>query len=343
MAANSINSYPVFVKAIQSALESNQNRLVLHFNYYNQSTYNFSRALGQVLRDKPELQMKYKGAYQQVSILGSKATMTISFSYAEASSSGRVKEINNYNQFYNALKASLYNFDQQLILKINNYNSNTYNTAKTIEKILAENPDLDYGYQGVYATILGTGSKKIIKESFSYAFSKNSMVKMRALVDQRARAVVTQLIKPGMTHYQKELIIHDYLVSHAKYNQGWGDIPKEDYTPYGVLVKGSGVCSSYAKATQKLLRMAGVPCWLVTGRANGQDHAWDIVKIGGHYYHLDTTWDDPVTNTGQNVLRHTYFNVTDSRMIRDHQWDRSKYPPCLSTVYSYKNIKNGGR
>ena len=31
----------------------------------------------------------------------------------------------------------------------------------------------------------------------------------------------------------------------------------------------------------------------VTGWA-GEAHAWNIVKVDGQWYHLDTTWNDPV-------------------------------------------------
>lgn len=74
------------------------------------------------------------------------------------------KEINNYRQFYAALSQALQNFDRQIVLKINNYDGEKYNVRKTIEKILADNPDLDYGYTGGYTYILGQGKKRIIKQ-----------------------------------------------------------------------------------------------------------------------------------------------------------------------------------
>lgn len=108
----------------------------------------------------------------------------------------------------------------------------------------------------------------------------------------------------------------------------------EEYTADGVLVKGRGVCASYARAMQKLLRTAGIPCLYVSGTGRGVvKHAWNIVKIGGQYYHLDTTWDDSVNSNKKSLLRHEYFNVTDTKMQRDHQWDRRAYPPCNSTSY----------
>lgn len=151
----------------------------------------------------------------------------------------------------------------------------------------------------------------------------------------KAKSIVSKIIKPGMTDLQKEKAIHDYIVNNTRYdneNYERGTIPPESYTPYGVLIKGVAVCQGYAQATALLLNMAGVKTIVVTGSAfNGYvsgGHAWNIVQINGRYYHLDTTWDDPVTPTGKDLLRYDYFNLSDSEMARDHSWDRDKYPVC---------------
>ena len=49
-----------------------------------------------------------------------------------------------------------------------------------------------------------------------------------------------------------------------------------------------------------------------------------MVHIDGRWYHVDVTWDDPVSS--EDVLRHDYFNLTDSQISADHTWDKSKYP-----------------
>lgn len=143
----------------------------------------------------------------------------------------------------------------------------------------------------------------------------------------KAKSIISKIIKPGMTDLQKEKAVHDYIVNNTRYdeiNYDKGTIPDESYSPYGVLIKGTAVCEGYAKATALLLNMAGVKSIVVLG----WDHAWNIVKINGRYYHLDTTWDDPVTSSGENLLRYDYFNLSDSQISKDHFWDKEKYPAC---------------
>ena len=56
-----------------------------------------------------------------------------------------------------------------------------------------------------------------------------------------------------MTDEQKVLVIHDYLVSHAEY-----DLNYKNYTSYGVLMDGRGVCQSYALAYMYILNHLGI-------------------------------------------------------------------------------------
>ncbi len=147
-----------------------------------------------------------------------------------------------------------------------------------------------------------------------------------------------------MKDYQKELALHDYVVNNAKYDQRDenGGIPDDSYNAYGILIDGVGVCQGYADAMYRLLKAAGIENIMVIGQANNGSgligHAWNIVKIQGKYYNLDSTWDDPVTDNGTNVLSHLYFNITDKQLSVDHKWNESNYPSCNSTDYSYSKI-----
>ncbi len=163
------------------------------------------------------------------------------------------------------------------------------------------------------------------------------------LLQEKTNQIVSQVIKPNMKDYEKELALHDYLVTHSTYDKRLftGNMPDESYTDYGVLIKGTGVCEGYARAMKRLLDAVGIECIVAIGEAkDGEEwigHAWNIVKIGGQYYQLDPTWDDPITSDGKDVLRHSYFNITDQQISADHRWDEN-YPACNSTTYNYYNL-----
>lgn len=134
------------------------------------------------------------------------------------------------------------------------------------------------------------------------------------------------------TDFEKEVFFHDYLVLNIAYDIS--DSMGTGQTPYGALVLGKCVCAGYASAMQVLLTLAGIECMEVSGTGNGEAHAWNKVKIDGDWYNVDVTWDDPVPDE-KGRLRHTYLNVTDEFLKRDHSWDNTGFPSCTSTEYNY--------
>ncbi len=137
----------------------------------------------------------------------------------------------------------------------------------------------------------------------------------------KANWVVSQVIKPGMSDYDRALALHDWLIYNANY----------DYTythrdAAGVLLYGTGVCDSYGRAYLMLCTIAGLECMYVSGTAgddpdpeNWGAHGWNMVKLNGKWYHVDCTWDDPGRGGSE---RHTYFCIDDETMSKDHRWNR---------------------
>ncbi|MCD3245706.1 transglutaminase [Clostridium botulinum C] len=250
--------------------------------------------------------------------------------------------VNNKEDFYNILRYALYTFKSKITLIINNYNENDY-SLDIIDDIIHDNPILDYGYKGANGSISLSKEKIIMKLNLNYTYSKERMEYMRKESQNKANHIIKKIIKTNMNDYEKELAIHDYIVSNSRYDERLflGNIPGESYTDYGVLVKGVGVCESYAKAMYRLLNAAGIETLFVFGEAINQSgiteaHAWNIVKLNGRYYQLDTTWDNPIVPGGKKYITHDYFNLTDNEMEKDHIWDKSKYPKCYSKTYSFK-------
>ena len=148
---------------------------------------------------------------------------------------------------------------------------------------------------------------------------------------KKVNFVVSNYVTKGMSERQKVRAIHDWLVHNAHY-----DLTYSNYSANGVLLKGYGVCQSYAEATEKLLTRAGLANRLLSGKANNgtgngfEGHAWNLVRVDGQWYHLDVTWDDPVFSVGRvaqdsspaisGMEGYSYFLLTDKQIGKDHQW-----------------------
>lgn len=135
----------------------------------------------------------------------------------------------------------------------------------------------------------------------------------------KVNQIIRQEITSDMSDYAIARTLHDWLIYHADY-----DYTYTNYGADGVLLKGTGVCDSYARAYQALLRAAGINCTIVTGYGNGGAHAWNLVKLGGSWYHVDCTWDDPGNGGYENW---NYFCLTDEQIAVDHQWNRENTEP----------------
>ena len=148
----------------------------------------------------------------------------------------------------------------------------------------------------------------------------NSGVRTKAV-----EKVVAQCITDDMSAFEKALALHDWLTEHADYSSY-----RTFFGAEGVLVYGEGVCQSYTDAYAMLLDAVGIPVKPVV--STPMDHTWNLVQLGGEWYHIDVTWDDPVGGTET----HQYFGLSDALMSKDHTWDNpSELPAATGTRYQY--------
>lgn len=152
-------------------------------------------------------------------------------------------------------------------------------------------------------------------------------------VYERCAEIIGRYITDGMSDYEKELAIYQWLTRNVAYDWSHQDpsktTPRSSYQPYGALVEGTAVCLGFATAFQLLMDMVGVECITVVGAAykSAEDHAWNMVKLDGEWYCVDATWD---LNSNPGFYR--FFNVTSERMATtDHQWDYENVPMATAT------------
>lgn len=151
--------------------------------------------------------------------------------------------------------------------------------------------------------------------------------------------IINHNIKNTMSEYDIAKFAHDYIVSNTNYDNSDEDsdnISDESYSAYGALVKHTAVCQGYAEAYMLLTTAAGLECKIISGQANGTNHAWNIVKVDNKWYNVDVTWDDPTGSdrTDSNNLSYKYFLIPDSIMYQDHTPD-GKTVSCSSDKFLY--------
>lgn len=149
----------------------------------------------------------------------------------------------------------------------------------------------------------------------------------------KVRIALAECIRPGMTDYEKELAIYDYILTHCTY--GFLEEKEEDsYNAYGMLLEGKAVCNGYAQAFMLLCSCAGLNTRIVYGEAKGESHAWNCIELDGEWYMVDPTWDDPLPDVAGRKY-YAYFNVSSDYLRMNHTWPEECFPECTNEKYNY--------
>lgn len=116
-----------------------------------------------------------------------------------------------------------------------------------------------------------------------------------------------------ISELEKALVIHNFILDRMNYAYESDGTTPEDaiwaHNMIGCAKYNLGVCESYSEAYMYLCLLNGIDCIIVTGEANNEDHAWNLVSIDGKWYCVDCTWDE--TNE-EDKLSIDYFGMSKS-------------------------------
>ena len=244
----------------------------------------------------------------------------------------QVKEVVNIRH-----KDALYKDLEQALLygkgEVSLLNSSLFKNPNEIFKILEDisynNPKVMY-YKGA--------KYSFGKLELSYFKPGEEILEHQREIEKVKQSFLQNHINTSMSDYEKALEIHDFIIERGEYDKRLltdGQVPPESYSSYGVLSLGVGVCESYAKAMKYLLDACGLNSLIVVGESKGESHAWNLVELDGEYYHVDSTWNDPISDDGEDILRHNFFNLNDQELSITHEWDKGKYPEARGEKYNY--------
>lgn len=144
-----------------------------------------------------------------------------------------------------------------------------------------------YGYED-------DGVSSVVNCTLTFRFSYHTTASQEAELTTAIGALLaTELNLSGKSEYEKVRAIYDYLCENIVYD--YTNLNNEAYTlkysAYAALIKGTAVCQGYANLFYRLANAVGLDARIVSGTSRGQGHAWNIVKVDGKYYNIDSTWD----------------------------------------------------
>ena len=145
-----------------------------------------------------------------------------------------------------------------------------------------------------------------VEVTLSYNRTAQNLAQAKSDFEAAAKSILNG-VRSEDSDLDKESYVHDKLIEKADYVRS----SAMNQSAYSALVNGDTVCAGYSRAFQYLMQQLGIPCYYCTGYS-GEEHAWNIVKIDGIYYNVDTTWDDT------NPSTYDYFNKMDADYVGTH-------------------------
>ena len=151
-------------------------------------------------------------------------------------------------------------------------------------------------------------------------------------INKKVEEIEKEIYQPEMTDEEKIKAVHDYIINNSKYDSERADdqIAKYDSdTAYGNLIQGYGICGGYTDSMKIFLDRLNIPNYKIAS----ENHVWNLVYINGDWYHLDLTWDDPVSQNGKDILEYNFFLITteelESLKTNQHAFDKNVYKEAI--------------
>lgn len=141
----------------------------------------------------------------------------------------------------------------------------------------------------------------------------------------KVHEIVTSYITEDMNDAQKLDMLYSYLTNTCYYAPDWSQ--NRANTAWGALIYKEAQCSGYARAFKALCDAVDIPCYYVHANEASENpsHQWNIVQIGGKWYHIDT--------------QACIFLVSDTLYATTGmEWNRTEFPQCPENFFSFDDM-----
>jgi len=148
------------------------------------------------------------------------------------------------------------------------------------------------------------------------------------IVENEVNKILKKEILSSDSIEEKIKKVHDYIINNSKYDSNRSDDNIVNYdsdTAYGTLIEGYGLCGGYTDSMALFLTSLGIKNYKVAS----ENHVWNALYLNDTWYHLDLTWDDPVTTDLKDVLEYNFFLITTNELKElktdQHNFDINVY------------------
>lgn len=212
------------------------------------------------------------------------------------------------NFLYFTLNSGTSYLERYINIKYTEYNTDidnlTFNNGEGFKEVISILNNFIHPYNSSNNIKLTYGGNYTLGITVNKAYTEEEIIAINKIVDKVIEEKITNSTPPK----EKIKIIHDYIIDNTEYDKlkykNTEDTTYRSNTAYGVLIEGYGTCNGYADAMAIFLDKMNI----INYKISNDEHIWNLVYLDGQWYHLDLTWDDPISDI--NINRDTYFLIT---------------------------------
>ena len=147
-------------------------------------------------------------------------------------------------------------------------------------------------------------------------------------IKQTIKTIENEILDKDLNSLDQLKTIHDYIINNSIYDSNRTDNNVIEYKSdiaYGPLIEGYGICGGYSDAFSLFLEDLNIKNYKVSS----DSHVWNAVYLYGNWYNFDLTWDDPITDTKEQILSDEFFKLTTDELQTkeptQHIFDKNVY------------------
>lgn len=236
----------------------------------------------------------------------------------------------------------------EILTTIMNHDENVAIQTKSAEKlddvfsrVLADHGEIFWVSGYTYTEF--TMEDMVVGMEFTpgYTMSKTERYVMQERVDAAVNGYL-DAIPSGADDYTKIKTIYTLLASNVTYDLN----AEANQTILSVFLNRASVCQGFANAFQYLAMKSGVQAITIHGKGINESHAWNMVNIGGSFYHVDVTWanttfTDQTTENTSSIINYTFLLMTDEDIAGIYEVQSTfDIPPANDPTFTYFVYEN---
>lgn len=212
----------------------------------------------------------------------------------------------------------------RVTLLINTSSTTAENVKTMAQELYRSNPTLCVREPQLSVYMYsGSGRQRLYDINFRYGMAEDELIRCKSLL--KNLDVASNLAADSLDDPHAAFAACRYLVENCTLNES------APGSCYDALIEFESSSEGLALAYVEMCHQLGLECRVVYGQLGGADHCWDIVRLGGDWYHVDVSrcYD------GEYAAG---FLLDDEQMWNDYRWNISAYPACTGEM-SYADVE----